>query len=93
MASGHLFVLLHSWVSSRRIGLVHVEKALCVFNRNDYEPDIVFFGPDKAEPSSYGVTDCSGDTGSSTGCSLKVSIISACSISSGLKPNGPRPLL
>ena len=48
MASGHLFVLLHSWVARRQLGLVHVEKALCVFNRNDYEPDIVFFGPDKA---------------------------------------------
>ena len=49
VASGHLFVLLHSWVSSSRIGLVHVEKALCVFNRNDYEPDIVYFGSDKAQ--------------------------------------------
>ncbi len=49
VASGHLFGLLHSWVSSSRIGLVHVEKALCVFNRNDYEPDIVFFGSDKAQ--------------------------------------------
>lgn len=48
MASAHLFVLLHSWVAARHLGLVHAEKALRVFNRNDYEPDIVFFGSDKA---------------------------------------------
>lgn len=41
MASAHLFVLMHSWVAARQLGLVHVEKALCVFNRND-------FGSDKA---------------------------------------------
>lgn len=29
-------------------GKVYVEKALCVFKRNDYEPDIVFFGPAKS---------------------------------------------
>jgi Uma2 family endonuclease len=29
-------------------GRVRVEKCLCVFPRNDYEPDIVYFGPDKA---------------------------------------------
>ena len=28
------------------------EKCLCVFPRNDYEPDIVFFGPDKAAAMS-----------------------------------------
>lgn len=29
-------------------GRVRVEKCLCVFPRNDYEPDVVYFGPDKA---------------------------------------------
>lgn len=48
LASGHLFVLLHAWVAERQLGLVHVEKALCVFTRNDYEPDIVFFDREKA---------------------------------------------
>ena len=48
MASKHLIKLVDTWVVMHQLGLVHVEKALCVFNRNDYEPDIVFFGPDKA---------------------------------------------
>ncbi|HQZ65993.1 MAG TPA: Uma2 family endonuclease [Planctomycetaceae bacterium] len=46
MASGNLFTLLHLW-AAKIGGLVHVEKALCVFTRNDYEPDIVYFGPEK----------------------------------------------
>lgn len=29
-------------------GKLRDEKCLCVFPRNDYEPDIVFFGPEKA---------------------------------------------
>lgn len=33
---------------SRALGSVRGEKALCVFPRNDYEPDVVFFGPAKA---------------------------------------------
>ena len=32
----------------RGLGLVHGEKCLCVFPRNYYEPDVVFFRPDKA---------------------------------------------
>lgn len=40
--------LLDTHVSLRALGLVHGEKCLCVFPRNDYEPDVVFFGPDKA---------------------------------------------
>ena len=48
MASKHLIKLLDTWVSGRDGGLVHVEKALCVFTRNDYEPDVVYFGPEKA---------------------------------------------
>ena len=48
MASKHLIKLLDSWVSGRDGGLVHVEKALCVFTRNDYEPDLVYFSADKA---------------------------------------------
>lgn len=31
-----------------RLGTVRGEKALCTFPRNDYEPDVVFFGPAKA---------------------------------------------
>jgi len=40
--------LLATFVETRRLGLVRIEKALCVFPRNDYEPDLVFFGPKKA---------------------------------------------
>ena len=47
-ASGNLYTLLHVW-KSKAGGLVHVEKALCVFTRNDYEPDLVYFGPEKAK--------------------------------------------
>lgn len=40
--------LLVNHVAHRRLGIVHDEKTLCVFPRNDYEPDVVFFGPKKA---------------------------------------------
>jgi Uma2 family endonuclease len=48
MASKHLLMLIELWVNGRDDGLVHVEKALCVFTRNDYEPDLVYFGAEKA---------------------------------------------
>lgn len=48
VASKHLIKLLDTFVVSSGSGLVHVDKALCTFQRNDYEPDIVFFGPEKA---------------------------------------------
>lgn len=41
-----LHLQLH--VRRLRLGLVGGEKMLCVFPRNDYEPDVVFFGPAKA---------------------------------------------
>ena len=44
----HLEKLLDTYVSMRDLGLVHGEKCLCVFPRNDYEPDVVFFGPSRA---------------------------------------------
>ncbi|MDA1230266.1 MAG: Uma2 family endonuclease [Planctomycetota bacterium] len=40
--------LLHTFVGIHCLGTVKSEKCLCVFPRNDYEPDVVFFGPDKA---------------------------------------------
>lgn len=46
-ACQHLLVLMDQ-VARKRGGLVLAEKALCVFSRNDYEPDIVYFGPEKA---------------------------------------------
>lgn len=40
--------LMSTWVDDRRLGQIATEKALCQFPRNDYEPDIVFFGLAKA---------------------------------------------
>ena len=45
--TGWIFVLLSTYVNSRQLGEVKMEKCLCVFPRNDYEPDIVFFRPEK----------------------------------------------
>lgn len=40
--------LLSSYVQSRELGEVFTEKALVCLTRNDYEPDICFFGIEKA---------------------------------------------
>ena len=40
--------LLRAYVDTHQLGVVRVEKCLCVFPRNDYEPDVVFFGQAKA---------------------------------------------
>ena len=40
--------LLSAFVDLHELGIVRDEKCLCVFPRNDYEPDVVFFGPEKA---------------------------------------------
>jgi Uma2 family endonuclease len=45
---GRLYKLLSIWVDARELGQVTVEKTLCQFPRNDYEPDSVFFGVVKA---------------------------------------------
>lgn len=47
-AKKHLLALLDIHVRIHGLGEVRDEKCLCVFPRNDYEPDIVFFGPEKA---------------------------------------------
>ena len=44
----NLASLLNLFVRIHKLGAVRDEKCLCVFPRNDYEPDIVFFGPEKA---------------------------------------------
>jgi Uma2 family endonuclease len=46
-AGGNLNGLLHSFTLSRQQGGVLGGRTLCCFPRNDYEPDIVFFGPEK----------------------------------------------
>ena len=40
--------LLNNYVDFNDLGLVHDEKSLCTFPRNDYEPDVIFFGPAKS---------------------------------------------
>ena len=46
-ATLHTVTLLEAYVSLHQLGTVKTEKCLTVFPRNDYEPDIVFFGPEK----------------------------------------------
>lgn len=48
VVTGCLFKLLETFVTKNSLGHVVTEKALCGFPRNDYEPDVAFFGPDKA---------------------------------------------
>ena len=45
----NLLRLLATYVELGGLGVAVSEKALCVFPRNDYEPDIVFFGRKKAQ--------------------------------------------
>jgi Uma2 family endonuclease len=45
---GRLERLLGSHVDARGLGTVLGEKGLCVFPRNDFMPDVIFFGPAKA---------------------------------------------
>jgi Uma2 family endonuclease len=48
MATQHLFSALDLYAKTRRCGQVRVEKAMTSFPRNDYEPDVMFFGPQKS---------------------------------------------
>lgn len=45
--------LIGTFVRAHHLGEVKVEKCLCVFPRNDYEPDVVFFGREKAALLSH----------------------------------------
>jgi Uma2 family endonuclease len=40
--------ILRTFVVARGLGTVNAEKCLCRFPRNDYEPDVVFFGLEKS---------------------------------------------
>ena len=46
--TGYIFRVLSIFVDVHRLGQVKNEKCLCVFPRNDYEPDVVFFGIEKS---------------------------------------------
>lgn len=48
MASQRTYDLLSAFVRVHGLGLVRHEKAMTTFPRNDYEPDVMFFGPAKA---------------------------------------------
>jgi Uma2 family endonuclease len=47
-ASNNLFSLIGTFVNIHDLGFVGYEKIMSTFTRNDYEPDIVFFGNEKA---------------------------------------------
>ncbi|RMG60922.1 MAG: Uma2 family endonuclease [Bacteroidetes bacterium] len=47
-ANKRLFNLLETYVTLKGSGEVDIEKALVALTRNDYEPDICYWGPDKA---------------------------------------------
>ena len=53
-ASGFLYQLLNVFVRKNKLGFVGIEKIMTVFTRNDYEPDLVFFGNDKAKDFTKG---------------------------------------
>ena len=44
LASKYLFATMDAYVRVKKLGVVHLEKAMTCFPRNDYEPDITFFG-------------------------------------------------
>lgn len=49
MAVKNLMVLLDAYVKRNKLGYVGDEKLLVSLTRNDYEPDICYFGSDKTE--------------------------------------------
>ena len=48
-ATGLLYTSLKSFVAKHKLGFVGVEKIMISLTRNDYEPDICFFGDEKAK--------------------------------------------
>lgn len=47
-ATGRLYKMLDSYVVKHNLGIVGIEKLLIRLTRNDYEPDVCFFGIEKA---------------------------------------------
>lgn len=50
-ANGLLYKLMDTFVGKNKLGFVGFEKITSTFTRNDYEPDLVFFGNEKADTS------------------------------------------
>ena len=49
IVSQNLLVRLSTFVRRGNLGYVGYEKLLITLTRNDYEPDIVYFGPEKTQ--------------------------------------------
>ncbi|MEE8391341.1 MAG: Uma2 family endonuclease [Anaerolineae bacterium] len=49
VASKNLLMLLDAYVQKHGLGFVGHEKMLITLTRNDYEPDICYFGPEKTQ--------------------------------------------
>lgn len=47
-ATGYLYQMLDAYVRRQKIGKVGIEKLLVSLTRNDYEPDVCFWGNEKA---------------------------------------------
>lgn len=47
-ATGFLYKILDTFVRVFKAGYVGYEKVMTALTRNDYEPDVLFFGPEKA---------------------------------------------
>ena len=48
LATQRIYKLIDAYAITRKAGQVRVEKAMTSFPRNDYEPDVMFFGPTKS---------------------------------------------
>lgn len=48
-ATGSIYSLLKTYVIKNNLGFVGVEKIMVSLTRNDYEPDVCFFGREKAD--------------------------------------------
>lgn len=49
LAVQRLYNVMNAHCMVTKAGQMHVEKAMCSFPRNDYEPDIIFFGHGKSQ--------------------------------------------
>ncbi|MDX2282572.1 MAG: Uma2 family endonuclease [Bacteroidia bacterium] len=54
-AAGALYNLLSTFVHVHQLGYVGYEKVMTAFTRNDYEPDVVFFGLEKSQHFQKGL--------------------------------------
>ena len=53
-ATGLLYSLLRAFVTKNNLGFVGIEKILVSLTRNDYEPDVCYFGKSKSEKFERG---------------------------------------